>query len=116
MARILIVEDDAAQRTLYEVEISEMGYEVVLAKDGREAMEKFCRKKPDAVVLDLKLPGMQGSEILRKLLAVNPAIPVIIHTASVDYREDAIRWAAEAYIVKSSDLSELKSAIKRVLS
>lgn len=45
MARILIVEDDAAQRMLYEVEISEMGYEVVLAKDGREAMEKFYRKK-----------------------------------------------------------------------
>lgn len=116
MKKILIVEDEAAQRMLYETEISEMGYNVVLAKDGLEAVEMMQSEKPDLVVLDLMMPNIHGLDALRKLLGINPNIPVIIHTAYSHYKDNFMSWAAEEYIVKSSDLSELKNAIKRVLS
>jgi len=116
MARILIVEDNGAQRLLYGLELSDMGYKVILAKNGLEAIEEFRAQKPDLVLLDLILPNMEGFEVLRKLLCANPAIPVIIHTAYSAESKDNIRWAAEAYIVKSSDLTELKNTVRRVLN
>ncbi len=116
MARVLIVEDEEAQRLLYEAEISELGHEVILASDGVEAVDKVREYKPDAVILDLMMPNMHGLDALRKVLSIKPTIPVIIHTAYSHYRENFMSWAAEEYIVKSSDLSELKKAVKRVLA
>jgi CheY-like chemotaxis protein len=116
MAKILIVEDEVAQRMLYEAEITEMGHEVILAKDGVEAIEKLRQEKPDAIILDLMMPNMHGLDALRKLLSINPNIPVIIHTAYSHYKDNFMSWAAEEYVVKSSDLTELKNAIKRVLT
>ncbi len=113
--KILIVEDDDAQRMLYDEEISEMGYQVVLPRDGLEALEKFTAEKPDVVVLDLMLPNMHGLDALRKILGQNPNVPVIIHTAYSHYKENLLSWAAEEYVVKSADLTELKGAIKRAL-
>ncbi len=116
MAKVLIVEDEAAQRILYETEIADMGHEVVLAQDGVEAVDKFREEKPDAVILDLMMPNMHGLDALRKLLSLNPTVPVIIHTAYTHYKDNFMSWAAEEYVVKSSDLTELKNAIRRVLS
>lgn len=72
MKKVLIVEDDAAQRVLYEMEISDMGYEVILARDGLEAVEKVTSQKPDVIILDLMLPNMHGLEALRKCSASTP--------------------------------------------
>lgn len=116
MKKVLIVEDDAAQRVLYEMEISDMGYEVILARDGLEAVEKVTSQKPDVIILDLMLPNMHGLEALRKMLGINACLPVIINSAYSHYKDNFMSWAAEEYIVKSADLSMLKNAIKRVLS
>lgn len=116
MSKILIVEDEAAQRLLYETEIVDMGHEVVLASDGVEAIDMVRKEKPDLVILDLMMPNMHGLDSLRKVLSINPNIPVIIHTAYSHYKDNFMSWAAEEYIVKSADLSELKGAIKRVLA
>lgn len=116
MKKVLIVEDDAAQRVLYEMEISDMGYDVILARDGLEAVEKITSEKPDVVILDLMLPNMHGLEALRKMLGINACLPVIINSAYSHYKDNFMSWAAEEYVVKSADLSMLKSAIKRVLS
>jgi len=116
MKKVLIVEDDAAQRMLYEVELEEEGYDVLLAKDGFEAIEKVREHRPDIVVLDLMMPNMHGLDALRKILSINPNIPVIIHTAYSHYKNNLMSWAAEAYVVKSSDLTELKNALKRILT
>ncbi len=116
MQKILIVEDEAAQRVLYETEISEMGYEVLLASDGVEAVDVVREQTPDIVILDLMMPNMHGLDALRKVLSINPTIPVIIHTAYSHYKDNFMSWAAEEYIVKSSDLTELKNAIRRVQS
>lgn len=115
MKKILIVEDDDALRMLYETEIGGMGYEVILAKDGEEAVEFVKIQTPDLVVLDLMMPRKHGLEALREILSSDPTTPVIINTAYTHYKDDFISWAAEQYIVKSSDLSELKNAIKRIL-
>lgn len=116
MSKILIVEDEAAQRLLYETEIVDLGHEVVLAADGVEAIDMVRKEKPDLVILDLMMPNMHGLDSLRKVLSINPNIPVIIHTAYSHYKDNFMSWAAEEYIVKSADLSELKGAIKRVLA
>ena len=116
MSKVLIVEDEVAQRMLYEAEISEMGFQVVLAKDGVEAVEKLREHQPDAIILDLMMPNMHGLDAMRKLLSINPSIPVIIHTAYSHYKDNFMSWAAEEYVVKSSDLTELKSALRRVLT
>ncbi len=116
MEKVLIIEDDWTQRVLYELEISEMGYEVILAKDGLDAAEKFCRYRPDLVLLDLRLPDKEGLDVLRKLFNANPTVPVIIHSAYSDYKDNPICCRATAYIIKSSDLTELKNALMQALN
>ena len=116
MATILIVEDDKNQRLLYEKEISEEGYEVVTAADGDGALEKVQKGDVDLVILDIRMPGMDGVEALGRILAINKKIPVIINTAYTSYKENFMTWAADAYIVKSSDLSHLKKAVRDLLA
>ena len=65
----------------------------------------------DLVILDLFIPEMDGLEVLSHLLVINDKIPVIINTAYLSYKENFISWAADAYVLKSSDLSELKEKI-----
>ncbi len=115
MKRILVVEDEESQQLLYQEEISDMGYQVEIATTGEQALEKVKKNRPDLVILDIKLPGISGLETLRTMLNDNPEIPVIINSAYSHYKEDFMSWAAEEYIVKSSDLTDLKQAIKRVL-
>jgi DNA-binding response OmpR family regulator len=115
MSRILLVEDERNQRVLYEQELAEDGYEVSLAADGREALTKLKEAKPDVVVLDISMPGMDGIETLGKILSEDNTIPVILHTAYANYKDNFMTWSADAYVVKSSDLAELKLRIKEVL-
>jgi DNA-binding response OmpR family regulator len=113
--KILVVDDDQHIQRLYKEEFEDEGYEVVVASNGKEAMELFEREGPDIVTLDILLPDVDGIRILRQMKEKNPKIPIIMSTA-YDYRDDFAVWASEAYIVKSSDLEELKAMIKRLLS
>lgn len=116
MTTILLVEDDKNQRLLYEQELSLEGYEVVTASNGKEALEKVQVQLPDIVIMDINMPKMDGIEAIGRILSKNKEIPVIINTAYSNYKDNYMSWAADAYIVKSSDLSELKDTIKRVLA
>ncbi len=116
MKKILIVEDDEPQQILYETELSELGYRVIIAGNGDEAVSLVRAENPDLIILDLMIPKKHGLEALREFLTINPNIPVIIHTAYSHYKDDFMSWAAEEYVVKSSDLGELKKAIQRVLA
>lgn len=113
--KILVVDDDLHIQRLYKEEFEDEGYNVVVASNGKEAMEMFEKENPDIVTLDILLPDMDGISILRQMKEKNPKIPVIMSTA-YDYRDDFAVWASEAYIVKSSDLEELKSMIKKLLN
>jgi DNA-binding response OmpR family regulator len=113
--KILVVDDDLHIQRLYKEEFQDDGYEVVVASNGKEALEMFEKENPDIVTLDILLPDMDGIHILRQIKEKNPKIPVIMSTA-YDYRDDFAVWASEAYIVKSSDLEELKAMIKKLLA
>ena len=115
MSVVLLVEDEENQRLLYAQELGEEGYQVVLAASGREALDKLGQACPDVVVLDISMPGMDGIETLGKILAEDNALPVILHTAYANYKDNFMTWSADAYVVKSSDLTELKARIKEVL-
>ena len=116
MATILVVEDDKNQRLLYEQELKLEGYEVVTASDGKDALEKIQEQLPDLIIMDINMPKMDGIETMGKILGKNRDIPVIINTAYSNYKDNFMSWAADAYIVKSSDLSELKNTVKEVLA
>ena len=116
MTTVLLVEDEKNQRLLYGQELEYEGYEVVLAADGREALARLDEGTPDAVVLDISMPGMDGIETLGQLLSRDNTIPVILHTAFSSYKDNFMTWSADAYVVKSADLTELKTTLREVLS
>jgi CheY-like chemotaxis protein len=76
---------------------------------GLEILNKD--EKPDLIVLDLRMPAMDGFETMGHILKLKEATPVVIHTAYPSYRNDALASAADAFVVKSHDLTALKSAI-----
>ena len=115
MKRILVVDDEEGIRQLYQEELEEEGYEVELAEKGKEALEKISKAKPDAVILDLKMPGMGGLEVLERIREQDKDLPVIICTAYGEYKSDLTTWASDAYVVKSADLTGLKGVIRRFL-
>jgi CheY-like chemotaxis protein len=116
MTTVLVVEDDKNQRLLYEQELKLEGYEVVTASDGKDALGKIQEQLPDLIIMDINMPKMDGIETIGKILGKNREIPVIINTAYSNYKDNFMSWAADAYIVKSSDLSELKNTVKEVLA
>jgi CheY-like chemotaxis protein len=113
---ILVVEDDNNQRALYEEELRDEGYNVLSAPDGREALRIVSETKPDLVVLDINMPVMDGLDTLNQMLEEVREMPVIINTAYASYKDSFTSWAADAYVVKSSDLTPLKDTIKRLLA
>ena len=115
MEKLLVVEDDVHQAELCRQELEEEGYEVVVAHDVHEALKKLQENEVDLVVLDISMPGMDGIEALGKILGRDNTMPVIIHTAYAHYKDNFMTWTAEHYVIKSSDLSELKTKIREVL-
>jgi len=112
--KILIAEDEELLRFLYEKELEDAGYEVVAVNNGREALHQLEKAKPDLVILDIAMPEMDGITTLNSILGKNRQVPVIFNTAFPQYKENFMTWGAEAYVVKSSDLSELKQTIRQV--
>jgi DNA-binding NtrC family response regulator len=112
---ILLVEDDQNQRALYEEELLDEGYHVVTAGDGRAALVAVKEHSPDLVVMDINMPLMDGLDALSQMMEHDSHIPVIINSAYASYKESFSSWSADAYIVKSSDLSELKQTVRRLL-
>lgn len=115
MKTILVVEDDKNQLLLYAQELSYEGYNIITAKDGLEAIKKIKEQLPDLIVMDINMPKMDGIEAIGKILSEHKKIPIIINTAYSSYKDDFMSWSANAYIIKSSDLKELKDKIKELI-
>lgn len=115
MATVLVVDDEPHLLMLYRQELSYLGYEVVEASSGAEALAVLQERPVDIVVLDIAMPGMDGIETLRRILALNNQTPVILNTAYSSYQDDFMTWAAVKYVVKSSDVRELADKIAEVL-
>ncbi len=115
MEKILCVDDDLAILQLYNEEFSEDGYEVILATNGKEALRKYQKELPQLIIMDMRMPGMDGIETLTAILGKDRQASIIINTAYPQYRDNFMTWGAEAYVIKSSDLSELKKKVNEVL-
>ncbi len=116
MTTILLVEDNKNQRLLYDQELSREGYEIEIADNGKDALGKVQELAIDIIILDINLPKMDGIEAMGRILSTNKKIPIIINTAYSNYKDNFMSWAADAYLVKSSDLSGLKNTIKELLT
>lgn len=116
-ARVLIVDDEPSSLELLEVYLSEKGYEVSCAVDGRECMEKMAVFKPEVIVLDVHLPDADGLDILGRLKEGKNAPHIIIITAFHDMETTikAMKLGAFEYITKPIDVDDLETAIFRAM-
>jgi DNA-binding response OmpR family regulator len=115
MNKILCVDDDLNLLRLYQDELSEEGYRVILARNGKEALAKFESEDFEVVVMDIRMPQMDGVETLMAMLGQDRQAAVILNTVYPQYRDNFMTWGAEAYLVKSSDFTELKTKIREVI-
>jgi len=115
MKRILLVEDDKTLSILYEEELSKEGYQVILAHDAESALEKVKKGEFDLIITDIRMPGKDGIELISSIMGMRKDIPIIINTAYQSYKDDFMTWAADAYLIKSSSLDELKQKIRELL-
>ena len=116
MSTILVVDDEESIRILFREELEEEGYKVITAENGVKALEMIKRERPDLVTLDIKMPGEDGLEILREIREIDYNLPVIICSAYSTFKTDFSTVAANYYLVKSSELGELKKKIKQILN
>ncbi len=116
MKTILVVDDDEAIRTLLQEELEDEGYKVLIATNARDALKMVASEALDLVILDIRMPGMDGLEALPRILGIKEGLPVIMNTAYSQYQDSFMSWAADAYVVKSSDLTELKEKVKELVN
>ncbi len=115
MSRILIVDDEPHLRLLYETELRRAGYDTMTASNAVQGLEFVETMQPDLVILDIRMAGMDGIEAMQRIMERDRRIPVILNTAFSSYKDNYLTWAADAYLTKSSDVTELIETVKRVL-
>jgi DNA-binding NtrC family response regulator len=115
MTRVLVVDDEAGIRLLYSQELAEEGYEVDTAGTIDEAVDLLASNVYAVALLDIKLKNESGLDLLQKIVRERHEMVVILSTAFSCYKDDFSAWLADGYVVKSSDMQELKDEIKRLL-
>lgn len=119
MKKILIVDDDANARLLLEYTLKRTGYELVIAKNGLEAIS-IVNLDCDLslIILDIRMPGMDGIETTRLIRQLNPTIPIVAQTAfNLPGIEEKMRLAGcTEYLLKPINLEELTAIVQRLLS
>ena len=115
MARLLIIDDEANIRLLYAQELGDEGYEVVTAANVSEALNRLDEQTFDLVILDIKLKSESGLDLLQQIVKERHNLPVILCSAFSCYKDDFSAWLADGYVVKSSNIDELKLEISKVL-
>jgi len=113
--RILIVDDNEPLCAILREELEDAGYSVDTALDGRKGLAALRESRYDLVILDLRMPVMDGLEALGKMLARDRRTPIVIHSAYSSYQDDFRTWSADAYVIKSGDSSRLKATIREIL-
>ena len=115
MARILIVDDEEHIRTLYTLELEDEGHQVLALETGKDLPAQIDLFQPGVVVLDIKMVDVSGLDVLQEVRDKYYDLPVILCSAYGSYKGDLKSIAADYYVVKSSDLSELKEKIHNAL-
>lgn len=115
MKKVLLVDDEESIQIVYREEFEDDGYEVISALTGETGLEKFKQERPDIVILDIQMPGMNGVEVLRQMKMIDASVPVILSSAYQEFKRDLGTWASDEYVVKSGNLDELKKTVRRLL-
>ena len=115
---ILVVDDELIVRDSLSDWLAEDGYNVATAKNGTEALSMVRKRDWDVLLVDLKMPGLSGLEVLSKVKEINPNIPVIIMTAyaTVDTAVEAIKSGAYDYITKPFNPEEITLTLKKIIA
>lgn len=112
---LLFVDDEEGLLELYDAAFRREGFRVELASTLARAKEVMSSVQIDLVVLDIRLMEGSGLALLREIKASWPAMPVVLNTAYARYQDEFASWLADAYVVKSSDLEELKRTVRTCL-
>ena len=117
MAKILVIDDDRGIRHFLDSLLRHKGYNVLLAENGQKGLELYRQERPDVVVLDLKMPEMDGLTVLRHILSLNLTQPVIIYSGAWSPKtEQQIRaLGITETVTKDCSLDRLEEAVKRAL-
>ena len=116
MTKILVIDDDASDRDLLAAVLTKRGYEVILADNGGTGLMLCHRRTPDAVVLDLNMPGIDGRTILRQLRILHPTLPVVVFSGRTEeVEQEMLNQGATAFIQKAFSLDQLGAALQEVL-
>jgi DNA-binding response OmpR family regulator len=117
MQTILVIDDDESLRDTIGVMLEQEGFRAVLIGDGRSGFDKAVTLKPDLVLVDLRLPGMSGTEICKQLRAARPSLPIIVLSAVGDELDKVLllEIGADDYVVKPFGTRELLARIRALL-
>jgi DNA-binding response OmpR family regulator len=115
MPKILIVDDEEGIRMLYSMELQDEGYEIITLPDGNGLLEVLEKERPDCVIMDIKMKEFSGLDLLQQIRKRYYDLPVILNSAYSSFKVDLKSVAADYYVVKSSDLTELKEKLRLAL-
>lgn len=116
MSKVLLVDGDAVWTEYCEAELRRDGYDVCVARDGPEALEEFATAPPDLVVTEIRLAGIDGLDLMTRILHRSPKTPVILYTSHAGYRDNFLTWSADAYLLKSLDTAALRAKVRELLA
>ncbi len=115
--KILVIDDEKHVRMLYQEELKHEGYNVTISDGHEPVVDLIAREKPQLLILDIKIgPDISGLDLLQQLRGPYPNLPVILSTAYDSFQHDLKSIAADFYVVKSVDLTELKTKVKAALA
>ena len=113
--KLLVVEDEKNLCVLYREELTKEGYKVTAVMDADTALGLIKKQEFDLIITDIRMPVKNGIDLITQIMALRKDIPIIINTAYQSYKHDFMTWAADAYVVKSASLDELKAKIKELV-
>lgn len=115
MKKLLIVDDQFGIRILLNEVFQKEGYKIFQASNGKQALDIVKMRRPDLVLLDIKIPGIDGIEILKRMKKIVPDIKVIVMTAygELNMIEEAMELGAITYFAKPFDIEEMRDTVKK---
>jgi len=113
-ARVLVVDDDKGIREFVRTVLSDEGYDVAEATDGQQALDRVAQRRPDVILLDMRMPVMDGWEFARTYRErPGPHAPIVIVTAALDVAKDAKEIGADGFLAKPFQLDDLLQLVQQ---
>jgi len=113
--RILVLDDEEHIRTLYKMELEDEGYRVTTINECRKGLEHIEKGEVDLLILDIRMPDMDGREVLARVREIDIKLPIVISSAYPVFKQEFGVWAADGFFVKEHDLTKLKEKIRNLL-